>query len=143
MGHTWGMRSPLQSPGGVGGDLSGQSAQMRPLGKSWAEKLGAGMKLLGVYVSSILSPGERGRGERCLRGARNRRGFKQNLLSVSVENLRCTLACRDPSAHKRSRFSCMAFGVLVTHSSGNYLSAFGPEAEPLGARAACSSSAKA
>ena len=104
VGCTPGMCGPLQSPREVSGDLSGQSTQMTLLGESCAAKLRVGMKLLGVQVPSILSPGERGRGERCLHSARSWSGFKENLLSVYGENLRCTLACCDLSSHKRARF---------------------------------------
>lgn len=103
-GCTLGTCGPLQSPRVVSGDLSGQSMWIRLLGESCAAKLRVGMKLLGVQVSSILSPGERGRGEQCLRGARSRSSFKQNLLSVSAENLRCTSARCDLSSHKRACF---------------------------------------
>lgn len=62
VGCTLGPCGPLQSPRGVGGDLSGQSAQMRLLGESCAAKLRAGMKLPRVQVSSILSLERGGKG---------------------------------------------------------------------------------
>jgi len=94
--------SPLQSSRGVGVDLPGQSTQKRLLSKSCATKLGVGTKLLGVQVSSTLSLGETGRGEKCLCAARSRSSFKQNLLSVSAENLCSILARCDLSSHKRT-----------------------------------------
>lgn len=50
------------------------------------------MKLLGARLSSILSLGEKGRGVRCLRGARSRSSSNQNTLSMSAENHHCTVA---------------------------------------------------
>lgn len=89
VGCTLGTCSLLQSPREAGGDLPGL---MRLLIERCAAKLQVAMKLLGAQLSSILSLGEKGRGVRCLRGARSRSSSSQNTLSMSAENHHCTVA---------------------------------------------------